>query len=62
MSYGLPKIWPNCPIYGSFQITTVVGLILVTENGLTGISGIIAVGIAFMTRSGDLSGLSASIG
>jgi hypothetical protein len=30
-------------------MTTVVGLILVTENGLTGISGIIAVGITLMT-------------
>jgi hypothetical protein len=39
----------------------VVGLILVTENGLTGISGTIAVGITFMTRAGALSGLSASI-
>ena len=61
MPYCLPKTWPNCPIYGSFQITTVVALILVTENGLTGISGIIAVGTTFMTRSGALSGLSSSI-
>lgn len=43
MSHGLGKPQPNCPIYGSFQITTVVALIRVTENGLTGISGIIAV-------------------
>ena len=43
MPYCLPKTWPNCPIYGSFQITTVVALILVTENGLTGISATIAV-------------------
>jgi len=33
----------------------------VTENGLTGISGIIPVGTTFMTRSGALSGRSSSI-
>jgi len=59
--YCLAEAWANCSIYGSFQITTVVALIRVTENGLTGISGTIAVGITFMTRAGALSGLSASI-
>lgn len=43
MSHGLGKPRPNCSIYGSFQMMTVVALIRVTEKGLTGISGIIAV-------------------
>ena len=61
MPYCLAEAWANCSIYGSFQITTVVALIRVTENGLTGISGTIPVGTTFMTRAGALSGLSASI-
>lgn len=43
MSHGLGKQRLNCSIYDSFQMTTVVGLIRTTENGLTGISATIAV-------------------
>jgi len=48
------------PAY-SFQITTVVALMRVTEKGLTGISGIIAVGITCIGGFAGMVGLSCSM-